>query len=478
MSDLNKHITHEVWSEILKRLPVKTLGQCRCVCKPWNSRIVSSSFIATHLKHYSQNAANTLLMYRQITGYPEEEDRYTLFLDSPESKGDKLDIHRTFTSPFMASKKVHHFRVVGSVNGLLCLSDDLFYEGHTYVVLLWNPFIHKYIKLPVPLATHNSTVGDFISMLGFGYDSKKGDHKVVRLVYIRGKDNLDTTPPMVELYSVQDGKWRWISGESVVNMCVCNMRWSQCFLNGNIHWISWERDDKTRCFLKNWLLLFDVEQEKFKKMKVPEPLSKVNTLNLSVSHYDGKLSILCSELKDNLTGRQMKRCEIWVKKEYKLGKSWCQMVNIDLEPACLNWVHCLRKSGEVLAIGDRATLVSYDPSTKQIETHGLNGRWLSWFTCDFTESLILLDKKDGVGTYDQVTKHRKKRFQYKIDPRTRAEIVKEKEVKIVPNNGTINMFYDGDYVICEQLFKFSGGKMTEEISDLLSYLEPDGISQL
>ncbi|KAH9611266.1 hypothetical protein KSS87_008939, partial [Heliosperma pusillum] len=46
MSDLNKHITDEVWSEILKRLPVKSLGQCRCVCKPWNSLIVSSPFIA------------------------------------------------------------------------------------------------------------------------------------------------------------------------------------------------------------------------------------------------------------------------------------------------------------------------------------------------------------------------------------------------------------------------------------------------
>ncbi|KAH9611264.1 hypothetical protein KSS87_008937 [Heliosperma pusillum] len=182
--------------------------------------------------------------------------------------------------------------------------------------------------------------------------------------------------------------------------------------------------------------------------------------------------------KDNLTGRQMKRCEIWVKKEYKLGKSWCQMVNIDLEPTCLNWVHSLRKSGEVLGNGDRATLVSYDPHTKQIGTHRLNGQWLSWFTCDFTESLILLDKKDGVGTYEQVTKHKKKRFQYKIDPRTRAEIVKEEEVKIVPNNDTINMFYDGDYLICEQLFKFSGGReMPKELTDLLSYLEPDWRTQ-
>ncbi|KAK9725977.1 hypothetical protein RND81_05G181300 [Saponaria officinalis] len=473
MSDINKRIADEIWFEILKHLPVKTLGKCRCVCKPWNNLIVSPPFITAHLSNFSQNAANSLVMYRQFSDSPEKQDQYTLFLDSSEGKkGDKLNIQHSFTSPFMAGKSRHHFRVVGSASGLLCLSDDLF--GYTYTVVLWNPLIHKYIKLPVPGATYQVTVGAYISMLGFGYDSKTGDHKVVRLVYLRGKDNLDTTPPKVELYSVKERKWRWVFADYLVDQCVCDIKWSQCFLNRNIHWVSWERDAETRVFQRNWLLLFDVDEDKFKKMKLPDPISKVNTLNLSVSDYDGKLSVMYSEMKGGFTGKEMKRCEIWVKNEYNVGNSWCRLVSIDLDSGSgLRWVQRLRKNGDVLGFTERRTLVSYDPSTKKSTGLGFRGRWRSWFTCGFTESLILLDKNYGVGTYKEAVGNKKKRFTYNINPRTHAQTVEETEVVIDDAYGdeadlSNNIYYQGDFMICEALMKFEGGKVTGDLAELLS----------
>ncbi|KAH9608558.1 hypothetical protein KSS87_014495 [Heliosperma pusillum] len=420
MSDIDKAISDEIWMEILKRLPVKALGKCRCVCKPWDKLIVSPPFVTAHLKYYSQNAGNRLLMYRRFSNPPEKQEQYTLFLDSGEAKeGDNLGVHHTFTSPFMAMKSGYHFRVVGSVNGLVCLSDDMF--GYTYVVVLWNPLIHKYIKLPVPLATYQVSVGAYISMLGFGYDSKTGDHKVVRLVYIRDANYLDTTPPKVELYSIQERRWRWVSAGYLVDICVCDIKWSQCFLNGNIHWVAWERDAKTKVFERNWLLLFDVEGERFKKMKLPERLHKVNTLNLGVCDHDGKLSVIYSQLNGGFTGKEMDRCEIWVKREYNVGTSWCQMISLDL--------------GSNIGLGES------NSSGQE--------------TCNY---------KEAGGRM-------KKRFTYDFDINSRAQIMSEEEVEVDNRDEddiNDNIYYHGGVLIYETLMKFEGGKMTGNLSEYLS----------
>ncbi|KAH9620137.1 hypothetical protein KSS87_008102 [Heliosperma pusillum] len=472
MLNIDTEITDDIWMEILKHLPVKTLGKCRCVCKPWDKLIVSTAFITAHMKYYSQNAANRLLMYRQFSNPPEKQEQYSLFLDSGEVKeGTNLDVHHNFVCPFTATKSGYHFRVVGSVNGLICLSDDLF--GYTYAVLLWNPLIHKYITLPVPLATYQGSVGAYISMLGFGYDSKRGDHKVVRLVYIQDNKHLDTTPPKVELYSVQEKRWRWVPADYLVDICVCDIKWSQVFLNGNIHWVAWERDANTQKFERNWLLLFDVESERFKKMKLPERLKKVNTLNLSVCDHDGKLSVLYSELKGGFSGKEMEKCEIWVKKGYHVGSSWCQVISLDLGSNIgLGWVQCLRNSGEVLGFAKNGALMSYNPSMKQDKALGFRGRWRSWFTCGFAESLVFLDNKDGVQTYKEGGGRMKKRFSYNIDHNSRAQTIVELEVEIGDGDEADpideNIYYLGGIQMFETLMKFKGGSITGELSEFLS----------
>ncbi|XP_074307268.1 F-box/kelch-repeat protein At3g06240-like [Silene latifolia] len=308
-------------------------------------------------------------------------------------------------------------------------------------------------------------------MLGFGYDPRTSDHKVVRLVYIRDKNLLDTTPPKVELYSVQERRWRWVCADYLVDICVCDLKWSQCFLNGNIHWVSWERDSKTRVFVRNWLLLFDVEGERFKKMKLPERLNKVNTLNLTVCDHNGKLSVMYSQLKGGFKGKEMERCEIWVKEEYSVGTSWCQVINLDLgSDISLGWIQCLRKNrDQVLGFTKRGTLVSYDPSRKEYKRPGFRGRWRSWSTCDFTESLILLDKKLDVGTYKDAGSRMKKRFTFNIDRYSHAQTMDEHEVEVGDEDeeGPIddNIYY---LSVVYTLMKFEGGKMTGDLSEFLS----------
>ncbi|KAF5764863.1 putative F-box domain-containing protein [Helianthus annuus] len=52
----------EIQSEIMKRLPVKSLIQFRSVCKSWNSLIESPDFIA----HYSSQQQHLLVRFPRL----------------------------------------------------------------------------------------------------------------------------------------------------------------------------------------------------------------------------------------------------------------------------------------------------------------------------------------------------------------------------------------------------------------------------
>ncbi|XP_021748941.1 F-box/kelch-repeat protein At3g23880-like [Chenopodium quinoa] len=463
-------IPPEIWLTIWQKLPVKTIGQCLCVCKPWNTLITSSSFVAAHTENSSQVEGNSLLLYRQFTNAPKKNEEYMFMLDSSQKESD-LEPCYTLTCPFVIGEVGNYFRVVGTVNGLICLSDDLF--GYTYLTILWNPLLRKYIRLPVPRVNY-VVKGAHISSFGFGYDTRKASHKVVRISYMREKNAMyDVTPPTVELYSVKEGRWRYVPADSLVNICICDYWWSQCFLNGAVHWVAWERDASNLAFSRNWFLIFDVEEEKFKKMKLPDALAKVCTLDLSVAEYCSKLSVLHSVLKGGAVGNEMERCEIWVKGEYTVGSSWSKVVSIDINSSAgLGWVQCLRKNGDVLGFSKKGELVSYDPLMERTKGLGVRGCWRSWFTCSFTESLILLDRKKGVGTYDK-TGGKKKKFktvfsngmldmeEIEVD----GSSVGEKD----QSSGQCNsVYHQGKFVLLEQLSKFDGTSITRDPSEYMS----------
>ncbi|KAM3356940.1 F-box/kelch-repeat protein like [Capsicum galapagoense] len=178
----------ELVTEILSRLPVKTLLTFRSVSKSWLALISSLEFIKNHLrisannKDYAQH--RLLLRYKCIL-----KDCYlrSLFCNSvmEVSRLDcpVTDQHKTFWS------------VVGSVNGLICLT------GGEKALCIWNPSIRKYKTFP-----------DFITnwmvriVYGFGYDEFNDDYKVVRCAYNYG----DWPRFDIKVYSLKDDSWRSI----------------------------------------------------------------------------------------------------------------------------------------------------------------------------------------------------------------------------------------------------------------------------
>ncbi|XVF52491.1 hypothetical protein PTKIN_Ptkin05aG0022600 [Pterospermum kingtungense] len=397
MSDF---IPQEIILQILYRLPPKTLMKFTLVCKSWQSLITSFCFINTHLaKTLPKPITSQPILIRHFTDSPNRE-HYFLHLNHGS-----LDIFQTLKSPLKPTTNVYP-RVVGTVHGLICLSDDLFV--YTYRIVLWNPSVRKYIELPRPNITDDE-VGPHMFALGFGFDAKKNDYKVVRLVYVHGV-GVDIFPPKVEVFSVVEKGWRMLSGEGL-ECSFLETRWTQCFLNGRVHWIVYE---KKMGSVKNWVLLFDMEDEKFRKMKLPESLVDVNPLKLFISVSRGMLTVF-----EYYLGEARNRCcNIWVRTEYGDVKSWSKLYSVDVLGEA-GRVYGLTANGEVfLAMSDggggfqsyaefqdlvevrRGELVLYDPKNRQTKVVQPHGVVDTFFVGDYTESLVLLNKEMGAISYE------------------------------------------------------------------------------
>ncbi|KAI9077697.1 hypothetical protein K1719_040384 [Acacia pycnantha] len=98
-------LPEEIVRDILIRLPVKTLIRSRCVCKHWENLISDMPFL------------------------PEEIVR-DILIRLP-MKPHKVDIAPVNGSP-------NTFQIVGSSNGLLCVSVHRYPECYPFL-LLWNP---------------------------------------------------------------------------------------------------------------------------------------------------------------------------------------------------------------------------------------------------------------------------------------------------------------------------------------------------
>lgn len=156
----------EVWiHNILSTLPIKTLLRCTSVCKSWYSLITSPSFISTHLNRNKQQDP-PLLLLSHCSEHPRKE-HFSIHHDNPT-----VDDYAELDFPFHSVN--WYFRIVGSCNGVVCLSDDDRCYVHT--IILWNPSIRKSFNLPRPSVVFQ-THGPFMHSIGFGFDSINHDCK-------------------------------------------------------------------------------------------------------------------------------------------------------------------------------------------------------------------------------------------------------------------------------------------------------------
>ncbi|KAK2969220.1 hypothetical protein RJ640_020370 [Escallonia rubra] len=212
-----KHLPVELLIEILLKLPVKSLIKLTCVCKTWYSVVNDSHFITTHLNQSTLNGDNHLV---HLPTSPSGK-RWCSMLSMDTLDG--LSIHEIPFNP-----EFDTFRIAGSRNGLLCLTDYRFqHYGHT--LYLWNPSTQK---VNILRDSCFSRKPDTFVVLGFGFHHQANDYKVVRILYDFNLYFNGGKGPEAEVFTLSTNSWRKIEADGIDFPDEQSM---SVFVNGAVH---------------------------------------------------------------------------------------------------------------------------------------------------------------------------------------------------------------------------------------------------
>ncbi|KAM4092751.1 hypothetical protein ACJW30_06G063400 [Castanea mollissima] len=369
----------EILTFVLIRLPIKSIITCTAVSKTWKSIIQNTSFISIHL-HHSKNK-HPLLLFR----LPPSEHRisnkelYALYCDSNNNNPDLYE-HTRFDFPQGGS-----FRVVGTCNGLVC-----FVMNFTDRFFFWNPLVRKLVTLPTP-SVGLRTLRFYNPSIGFGFDSKTNDYKVVRIV--SASESESSKVPKVEVYSLATAQWKVVAAVPPVGTAFADKCDPHAFVNGALHCVVSKNNIDNE--ILNFILVFDLGDEVFREIAMPKPLDNPENLvgvGVSVSAYRNSLALI-------QRGDSIGRVDIWVMKWYDVASSWTKMFStLADQGGFLPRLIGFKKTGEVLLEMHRGHFVSRDLETKQIkDLRTVEDK--STFVDSYVESLVLLDKPNCADTY-------------------------------------------------------------------------------
>ncbi|KAL4588328.1 hypothetical protein LXL04_001212 [Taraxacum kok-saghyz] len=245
-----------IQEEIMKRLPVKSLVQFRCVSKAWKSLIDSSDFIAAHsLRRHTQ--PHYLLL--SICVYPLDVSRcYT--------DDDTFPQQTSVPTLPLSVKQLPCPFLVGSSQGLLCfLGSLLVFVSRT--VVLWNPSIRKSIAVHVP----DIGVGPFT--FGFGVCPVTNDPKILAMIQLSE----------FMIYTLNTGKWRILS-TNLPSKRTGGLFFS-VITDRFIYWHVLLND-------LNLILSFDLISESFELIDLPDSLARCGPSMVRFSKLRDSLAFL------------------------------------------------------------------------------------------------------------------------------------------------------------------------------------------
>ncbi|CAL5362560.1 unnamed protein product [Camellia sinensis] len=174
------------------------------------------------------------------------------------------------------------------------------------------------------------------------------------------------------------------------------------YLEGAVHFaaIMWNSNDPL-------ILSFDLSDEVFQTMMLPNGMVGVSTEEMSTSVLGGLLSLLCYE-----DAAPNQYCSIWIMKEYGVVDSWCKQFTVDLSGG-ITEVLGMRNNGHVLLEAKTTrdwVLSSYDPLNHQIKNSGIHVTGYHFVVDTYQENLVLLNKPNDAFSRRQVSRKRKDNF--------------------------------------------------------------------
>ncbi|KAF7823357.1 F-box protein interaction domain protein [Senna tora] len=340
-------------TNILRRLPIKSVLICKCVCKTWHSIVSDPHFAKLHFKHAPadvmirtndpKRVSRTLhlleFQHENFRGRSEYDD-WDCFCKcddfcKPDCNG-HMKFEAKFKLPLRDAKMVldkmleaknggrkrsyiackprdDKFAVVNSCKGLLCLCDPM--DRNPLVIC--NPITGEFIRLPEASKILRGTCD-----CGFGYHKKTGEFKVIRVYDNYAQDPTNAKKwlfngRVAEMHTLGTGTWISVGVGTVPS----GLRFP-INVNGALHWL---RPFSSRS--DGLIVRFNFELERFDKF--PCPLDLVNSHamnnldNISMGELSGYL-YLCGIVDSDCVN-------LWLMKKYGVRDSWTKIYNIEID---------------------------------------------------------------------------------------------------------------------------------------------------
>ncbi|XP_074352282.1 F-box/kelch-repeat protein At3g23880-like [Apium graveolens] len=356
-------------SEILPRLPVKSVSRFKSVCKSWNLLISNNpDFIKSHLD-LNPNKDSLLVMTSERKKYEETRDE-SLFQGSTA--------------------------MIGSVNGLVCFYNwHHEFEGIEFVI--WNPAT-KQCLANIPLLPsrfeereHDGLIED---CFGFGFDSVANDFKVMYVITIEDQ------PLVGDIYSCKQRCWKKITPSNFLFRGYVPPLALQVVFRGSPYWLNVQPNGKNSRLTVIW---FDVQNEIFRLL--PEIGSIDQKQDAVIMNFEDSIAVMVYNRKVLLTEPVdvyvfNERCDVW--RKMSIGPVIGKELTIYRYGEHL--FQCF-KNGDTLFMSFKRELCSVNLQTHAIKSMGKEPKSCHIVCCcAYSESLVSLEgmtdfkeKEDTIG---------------------------------------------------------------------------------
>ncbi|KAK1282515.1 F-box protein CPR30 [Acorus calamus] len=356
--DAIEKISQDIILNILSRLPLKSLMQCKCVSKRWYSLINDPILAELHLHRSKCDSINLVIcQYRpSITVW--EIQIYKLDNES----------HPQLSSSLKTN--IEDISSVYSCEGLICISGSA--DIH-----ICNPSTRELVTLP----RSNSLKESF--MHGFGYSPNTREYKVVQLMHNKLIDGCSRLLSKFEVLTLGTKSWRPIGNVPYV----LHPEKKSITLNGIMYWLTYT---KKRGFdSQEEIATFNVGDERFGAISGPPDCHAFESMSaISLGVLQGTLCLTCDHFGRRVINHKL---EIWMLRDDNVC-GWVKQYSIDTSlwkihrPCNIFPLHHWK--GKILLEDLFSGILWYDPGTNTFEE---NLRYIDCvFPCVCMESLMPL----------------------------------------------------------------------------------------
>lgn len=355
--NLEKWLPFEiVETDILPRLPVKSLVRFRSVCRRWCSLTYDPLFVLEQLKRAPVETKSSILFYPSL--YPGENMPFYNFVH-PDGNGSGEIQDRSFDFKF--GHKVLH-SLSNSVNGLICAFCGFRQKSGYGFPYLFNPALRQLLQLP---EIGNEVVPESVGSesLVLGFDDTSGQYKLVR-----SYNRVLSRSCGFQILTVGTQEWRYI-GEAPtwVNSS------KALFLNGALHWTVFRAYHPHP--LEIAILVFDIKDEKFRFISVPHVLPHPKYMSLlMLRKLEGHVCLVQNPIPPQPNRRTVRPfLKIWKLRDYANHKWKLQyIINMsrleDETEFYLYTTHIIDIIGGKILMQRPNAIYSYDAYSKALHT--------------------------------------------------------------------------------------------------------------